>query len=281
MPASPEDSIRYSILDPTGNITALVESSVEVREQPEVAAAIMERHPEVEQVGFLSLGEEEGEGVAASLRMAGGEFCGNASLCAATLYCMREGLEPKEDQDVWLCVSGAHNRVGVRLHKDGAGYRAGIRMPEALKVEQVELQFGGESGLLTLVRMEGISHLVIPPTSSFHTLLERREAAELAVRTWCEELSAEGLGLMFVSGDGEARTLVPLVFVSCGETLFWENSCASGSSAVAISLAREAASVVDVTFDEPGGTLRVTSDPETGETWLFGNVVPILEGQAL
>ena len=48
-------SLRYSIWDPTGNITALVESAVAVGEQPAAAAALMERHPTVEQVGFVEL----------------------------------------------------------------------------------------------------------------------------------------------------------------------------------------------------------------------------------
>ena len=33
--------LRYSILDPTGNITAIVESPVEIASQPSVAGAIM------------------------------------------------------------------------------------------------------------------------------------------------------------------------------------------------------------------------------------------------
>ena len=44
--------ICYSILDPTGNITALVESPVERTRYQAAAAAIMHLHPEVEQVGF-------------------------------------------------------------------------------------------------------------------------------------------------------------------------------------------------------------------------------------
>ena len=83
------NDIKYSILDPTGNITALVESEVAVERQPAAAEAIMKRHTEVEQVGFVRFDPEEG--IDAQLRMAGGEFCGNASLCTAALYLMRNG----------------------------------------------------------------------------------------------------------------------------------------------------------------------------------------------
>ena len=50
--------MRYSILDPTGNITALVESPVDPAAQPEAAREIMRLHPEVEQVGFLRIPEQ-------------------------------------------------------------------------------------------------------------------------------------------------------------------------------------------------------------------------------
>ena len=47
------EPIHYSIWDPAGNITALVESPVEVSRQLFTASALMQRHPEVEQVGFV------------------------------------------------------------------------------------------------------------------------------------------------------------------------------------------------------------------------------------
>ena len=61
--------MKVRILDPTGNITALVEGPVPPSEQPAAAAMLMERHPAVEQVGFVRFGPE-----AVSLRMAGGEY---------------------------------------------------------------------------------------------------------------------------------------------------------------------------------------------------------------
>ena len=78
------EPIRYSILDPSGNITALVESAVGADARAAVAAELMRRHPEVEQVGFVRR-TEPGDPVRAELNMAGGEFCGNASLCTAAL----------------------------------------------------------------------------------------------------------------------------------------------------------------------------------------------------
>ena len=253
------ESLRYSIFDPTGNITALVESEVPVEEQPGTAAAIMAAQPSVEQVGFVSFSEG-----LPSLRMAGGEFCGNASMSAAALYLLRTG---QEDGSVSLLVSGAAEPVELLLRRESPdGFSAGVHMPPALGIEDWDFTFCGVSGRLPLVRMQGISHVIIPGDSPFFALRLDREAAENAVRLWCSELGAEGLGLMFLEEDG----LTPLVYVPGSGTVFWENSCASGSAATAMVLAQMSRAPVNITLREPAGCLREESDPLRGVTWLWG-----------
>ena len=262
--------MRYSILDPTGNITALVESPVEPAERPAAAAALMRRHPQVEQAGFVRFAPEDG--VDAALSMAGGEFCGNASLCAAALYLLRRGTAPGARERVWLRVSGASKPVETELvyGQDGS-FSAWVRMPPALGVEEQDFAFDDLRGSLTLVRMEGISHLIVPADSAFFALQSVRCAAERAVQSWCGALQAEGLGLMFLE-DGESLRLTPLVYVPGSGTVFWENSCASGSAAVGMARAARSGMPVDLRLTEPGGVLRVVSDPASGETRLCGTV---------
>ena len=270
--------IRYRIFDPTGNITALVEGTVAVDRQPAVAARIMRAHPEVEQVGFVreASGEPEDDGVQACLRMAGGEFCGNATMSAAAWHLLQsEGGPTVEgaEQVVWMRVSGASRPVEVRLARlEPDVFDAAVRMPQALGVDEVELVWGGYSGEVPVVRMEGISHVVIEPSSELFGLLSEQELAGQAVRAWCAELGADGLGLMFWKHGERTDTLTPLVFVPGGDTVFWENSCASGSSAVAMYAAQRCGEAVSLTLAEPGGTLRAESDPECGATWLKGTV---------
>ena len=52
------DKIQYCTFDPTGNITALVETAVEIAEQPAVASRLMELEPDVEQVGFITYADD-------------------------------------------------------------------------------------------------------------------------------------------------------------------------------------------------------------------------------
>ncbi len=272
--------VRYSILDPTGNITALVESPVEPEGQPELAAELMRRHPEVEQVGFVRFPDSPEEGGAqAGLRMAGGEFCGNAAICAAALFLMTKGESGAENEaaTVRLRVSGAAQPVEVTLRGSAPGtFRAGIRMPPALETGERELTFEGKQGKLPLARMQGISHLLVESDSVFFPLRNERQTAERAVRKFCGDLGAECLGLLFLE-EGEDCRLTPLVYVPGSGTVFWENSCASGSSAVGMILAARAGAALDLALFQPGGMMRVSSGPDG--TWLFGQVKQLGEYQ--
>ena len=261
-----KNPIRYSIFDPTGNITALVESPVDESEQRAVAASIMARHAAVEQVGFVRLPDEKS--APAALRMAGGEFCANASMSAASLWALRLGLCEGE---LSLAVSGAEDAVAVRLkQEDESCFSAAVRMPEAREITAIPFVFEGLSGTIPLVRMEGIDHAVLTPDCPFFALRDRPSAAEKAVRELCASLGAVCLGLMFLEGESAQRRLTPLVYVPGSRTLFWESSCASGSAAAGMLLARQSGERTELELIEPGGILRVESDPQKGETRLFG-----------
>ena len=282
------DRIQYCIFDPTGNITALVETAVDVADQPAVASWIMEREPDVEQVGFITYESSDGDvSVPISLRMAGGEFCGNATMCAAALSAIHGGLKSGA---VYVKISGASAPITVSLEQKAAfSYSAAVSMPPALRIGMVSLQPSGMAGasgaieaagteqinaMLTLpvVEMEGISHIIIEPDSGFLGIKEDPELAEALIKQWCSVLGADCLGMMFLGEGAALRPLTPLVYVPGADTMFWENSCASGSAAAGMYLASKAGSPVDVTFDEPAGRLRVESDPAAGRTVLHGSV---------
>ena len=263
--------VRYSIWDPSGNITALVESPVPAGRQSAVASALMARHPAVEQLGFVSWLAEDGTD--AALRMAGGEFCGNASMSAAALFQSR--LERADSSDAWITrslrVSGAGQPVAVRLQCEKEGvYRGGVCMPKAREIVETAFRWGSLRGALPLVRMEGISHLIVSDASPLFALKAQPVEAEAAVKAWCSELGAEGLGLMFLEHGEDNPRLTPLVYIPGSATVFWENSCASGSSAVGMALATGGRTALRLTLEQPGGRLQVESDPKSGETWLYG-----------
>ena len=271
------EDLKYYIFDPTGNITALVESGVAAADQSAVASRIMERHPDVEQVGFITYADDAAAAdVPVSLRMAGGEFCGNATMCTAALYMIRKNMPGSAA--IRVRVSGAAEPLEVQLRrKDAVSFDAAVTMPPAVGIDELRLADGmlqgSDSLSLPIVRMEGIAHVIIEPDSGFFGLKDDPALAEILLREWCGLLGAECLGMMFL-GDGAAlRPLTPLVYVPGADTMFWENSCASGSAAAGIYLAAQAGTPVDVTFDEPAGRLRVESDPLAKKTVLHGSVI--------
>ena len=79
--------IHYVLMNPCGNRTVLVETPVAGKDYKKIATALMKKEPTAEQVGFLEMGEN-GNYI---LKMAGGEFCGNATMCAQVLSEIRKG----------------------------------------------------------------------------------------------------------------------------------------------------------------------------------------------
>lgn len=273
--------LKYSIFDPTGNITALVETEVDAAEQPDVSAQIMSQHPEVEQVGFVRFGADDGADV--SLRMAGGEFCGNATMSAAALCSIRSGMAKLSDrsgsvfepEEILVKASGVSGHIPVRLRRRGAAeFDAAVLMPAAISIEKRKLECHADwmrtSGDETIVHMQGIDHIVVTHYSSLYSLRGLKEIAGAGIRDLCGQLGSDCLGLMFLYSDGFDHVMTPLVYVPGVDTVFWENSCASGTAAAGMYLAAQKGSRIDINVSEPAGILRVTSDPGTGETWLHG-----------
>ena len=84
--------IDYCVFNPTNNITVLVETPVMPEQYSIIAENIMKIEPTAQQVGFVN---------DHSLYMAGGEFCGNASISAAALCYMRNGITVGKDREIY------------------------------------------------------------------------------------------------------------------------------------------------------------------------------------
>ena len=209
--------------------------------------------------------------------MAGGEFCGNASMSAAALWLLRRGgAMPGKWETASLRVSGVSREVEVRLKREAEkSFLASVRMPPARSVTEQVFPFGALRDPITLVRMEGIVHAIVTPGSGFFRLRDEKAAAEEAARRLCAALGAEALGLMFLEGEAPLMRLTPLVCVPGSGTMVWENSCASGSAAVGMALAEQSGASVTLRLEEPGGVLEVESGGLRGETWLRGRTKQI------
>ena len=245
--------VSYYLIDPTGNTTILVRTGVPIPEQPALALSLMEREPSAEQVGFLS----EDPVCDIALRMAGGEFCGNASMSAAVVRARETGMKSGR---VLVRASGAETPVSAEVCLGEQGiWKGSVDMPEPRQIRTCPLEGAGER---PVVFFDGIAHVIMKDP------LPREEAQRLAP-IWCRALGSDALGIMFP--DPSFREMVPLVYVPAADTLFWENSCASGTAAAGAFLAGERGGPVEASIRQPGGTLTVSVSAE-GSVRLTGSV---------
>ena len=212
--------INYLYFNPTGNMTALVTSAVPFNMRKAAADAIMQTESGCEQVGFLSF--EDG----VCLDMTGGEFCGNATMCAAIAAVLNakktNALSHMEKVSVKICNSIYEIDVKQISAKDFLCSLYSADVPE------------------------GITHRVVEAKAE-------KSTAEYEIRSLAGE---DAKGLMFLEGS----VLTPLVYVPKADTLFWENSCASGCMATGKYLYEKYGQPVDTDLQMPGGSINVKCD---------------------
>jgi len=233
---------EYALMNPTGNRTILVTSPVDQKEYKKIASELMQTEPTAEQVGFLAVTEKG----TFRLNMAGGEFCGNATMSAAAWLCMKG----RAQSPVSLKVSGAKGIIKAELSTDSDGaYTASVKMPSPVEFRDVKVELGGSEMILPAVIFDGITHILL------NGIGIAKKQAEKCIRKWSEELNEPCLGLMFY--DAPKGKLKPLVYVKSPETLVWENSCGSGSVAEAAWLYHNGIVKASYEFAEPGGKITV------------------------
>ena len=247
---------RCYYANPTGNITLLIPSSGQDNSFPD-AGRLTALEPTVQQAGFLSAG---GADYDIALQMAGGEFCGNATLSAAAIFCMQtvRQAESRGPEIVRVKASGAAAPVSVLITEEGQNrFRGTVSMPAPLEIISIPY----ENHTFPAVLFEGITHVIAPFPLP-------KATAEKAVRQICTAAGADALGIMQL--ELEKRTLIPLVYVPKSGTLCWEGSCASGTTAVGAYL-RNKYGPGKWSFLEPEGTLTIEA-PADGRLLLTGTV---------
>ena len=241
-------SFTYVILNPSGNLTALVTEWGGREDEAEITRRLMKKSEQVAYLEAPSL-----PGAVACLRMMGGEFCGNAAMAAAG-WLARSELQPGAEITVPLEVSGAPDLVFCRLKGVREGcFEGTVNMPPVTEILQMEI--GGAE--LTAVRSDGILHLIregIMPLAA--------EEAEKLLREAAARVPDPAVGLL--DRNPETGFTVPLVFVRATGTLVRETACGSGSAAIAAAEALRTGGKVSVSVPQPGGIIRAEAAAENG-----------------
>lgn len=242
---------EYYILNPAGNITALVTSETEKTDYITITAGIFEKNPDVEQVGFVEFGEKT-----VKLNMSGDEFCGNAAMSAAVLYYSLGSFSGTEKISVTVFPEGIPVSVSVKKSSGAFCCEGAFLSPRAVK--KYSFCVGGTEYIFPLVCFNGIMHIVADRTLS-------AENAENVIRDLAADLNTPALGIMIF--DSSTGSLLPIVYVSAVDTLFCENSCASGCCAVA-SVLPEFGKTSDIV--QKGGIISARRD--NGKVFLKTNI---------
>ena len=242
--------LRYTVIDPTKNITLLVTTPVPRDVQPRVAAELLRREKDAEQVGFA-------EGLAAGdprLQMMGGEFCGNATMSMAAW--LHRDLPIGESRALTLPVSGASAPVSCQVTRLDGCFIGTVAMPLPERIETLSLPVCGVMQSLPTVFLPGISHVIVPAD------MIGRDRAEETLRSWSHLLPGEAMGLLLLAED--QTSFAPLVYVKPTDSCVWERGCGSGSAAIGAWLTSVRGADQCVSLGQPGGVIQVVTRTEDG-----------------
>lgn len=234
--------IEFCVADPAGNITLLVTTPVDKAMHGAIARKLLAIPAlKAEQVGFLVPPRMGGM---VRLEMMGDEFCGNATRSTALYYAMQAGIHgviPTE-------VSGCSALLPVYVEPGAVS----VRMPLPLSIGCAPL-FGTQA---PIIEFEGIAHIIA----------ENREPAEAdiqAARAYAS--NAPAVGVMFF--DPTRMYMFPAVYVQGTDSLYYENSCASGSAALAAWLAKDLPDgAYSFSITQPGGCIVAQVQRAKGKT---------------
>ena len=286
-------ALTFSKWSPGGNATLLFPAEgLRPAEQARLAATALDpANLGGEQAGFVDLRQKR-------LRMAGGEFCVNASRAVGALLAytdtdsgpaqgilngvaplvdaavMRES--PKSDTPVRndeIQVSGWQTPVRLRTRGTAPCWQveALLRLPDC-PIAAVDKG-------ACLVRLPGISHLLLNGTE--HPFPDDCHAVAAQLRQSHELESEPAAGVIWWRECQGQLEMLPLVHVRDAGTTYLESACGSGALALALCLAR-AGGRRSFSIMQPGGTaldVRLFSEGGTALAGVDGPVSLIARGK--
>lgn len=217
--------LKYLRANPVGNITIIVTTSIPSKIRAAVASRLLEMDSKAEQVGFWTAPVYGGN---FRIEMMGNEFCGNAFRCAALIYAKEHNCNIVRGE-----ISGYDKTLTASVNLENN--MVWVNMPEP-KISSKE--FGNL--VLPCVELPGIMHFIHIKQTFIPK--DRETFQKLSSKYDCPSV-----GLMLYNNI--EKSIEPYVYVAATDTLYRENSCASGTAAVTAYLK------ADNDYKEPGGIL--------------------------
>ena len=231
----------YKIYRPCGNDTALVFTDNFIKdEMVKINNEIMKRHTNVEQVGFLDRKNNK-------LIMAGGEFCGNATRCAA--YELLNGLIG----ELYITVN-ENKKVNAGINENFDVYCEIPLIDNRKFITEIE------KGIY-LVKLDGITNIVLSLEMSNEFLKNKYDTKEL-LKKYIKKYNLydnKSVGIMLIEEINNFLKLYPTVWVREIDTYFNETACGSGSLAVCAVYANRLKKSQNIDILQPSNEIIKTS----------------------
>lgn len=213
--------IKYKILNPGGNKTALINGCEYTNNQKKlINKIIMDKYSQVEQVGFLSNKINR-------LEMAGGEFCMNATRCA--IYEYSKGNTEK----VELSVSGTNKKLVGRILNDN---KVEVKLDIGKNIDDL-IEIKND---FICIKIDGILIAILDEEKSKKYIQKLRENEEIAKNKLKQlmitkiDSEEKAIGIMLLEKELGKIKINPIVWVKEIDTVFYETACGSGSLGTAI-----------------------------------------------
>lgn len=219
---SENKNFDFELLNPSGNITALVVKNYPREKYQEISNGIMKNNPKVEQVGFLKKYSDS----IFRLEMAGLEFCGNASRAFACFLLKDKYITSNKFN---ISVSGYDDLIECEVEKKGDNYYSIVDLKLNKSVNDFIENKILDNIELSVVHLPGISHILLDQKKfKFNKDNCLKEGKSIIEKLNLINLPAVG-AIWF-----DNNQINPVVYVKDIDSLFYENSCGSGSLAFGI-----------------------------------------------
>lgn len=200
---------KVAIVSPGGNITAFVFDEVPQKLYTYYTNSIIRALPNVEQVAFIKRTPKDN----IRLEMMGLEFSGNATRALGRI------LLDNPIKSISIESSGIDSVLKLERHKtnDEISVNIPLSIPAVTEISRTRY----------LIELPGISHLIVFESYT-------KDKVTRLVHQMLEITKAPAFGIIFSKKLNEKElTINPFIYVKQTETLVNEQSCASGSLALA------------------------------------------------
>ena len=219
---SENKGVEFELLNPSGNITGLVTKDYPREKYQEIANKIMERNSQVEQVGFLKNYSDS----IFRLEMAGLEFCGNASRAFACFLVKEKYVSTNTFQ---ISVTGFDGLIDCNVEIRDGKYFSSINLKLQKHVKDLIRNEVLNNQEVSVVNLPGISHLLLDQKK----FTFNKENCKVEAKKIIKDLNLINLPAVGVVWF-DNKQINPVVYVKDIDSLFYENSCGSGSLAYGI-----------------------------------------------